>query len=343
MVSAALCAVIHMTTILSLKVKGMHCKSCAELIKLNLSKLNGVETAEASFPEETVKVSFDAETVSESEIKEELARLGYTPLSQNTAKPSPPSNVAKQSPKSSLKEGIMYGLLPHIGCIGFIAASVLGVTVAINFFRPLLLNPWFFYILIAISFVFATVSAALYLRKNGILSREGVARKKKYLATMYGSTVGINLLMFLVVFPMVANFDTGSFANVGVTGNIVLANANIPKESLLTLQVDIPCSGHAPLISGELKTISGVTGVKFRSPNYFDVAFDSTKTTKEKILSLEVFKTYKAKVVSESKVSSDNAAGLKETDSAANYSSLGTCNMGSSGGSGCGCSSCGTR
>lgn len=54
------------------------------------------------------------------------------------------------------------------------------------------------------------------------------------------------------------------------------------------------------MISGELKTIEGVTEVTFRQPNYFDVAFDGEKTSKEKILSLEVFKTYKATVVSES-------------------------------------------
>lgn len=355
-----------MKTTLSLNVKGMHCKSCAELIKLSLSKLHGVETVDASFPEERVTVSFNSDIISREEIKKELIRLDYLPsppLQENSintasvpekenslnAVSAPETSIKKENfikEKSSLKEGIIYGLTPHIGCIGFIVASVLGVTVAVNLFKPLLMNPWFFHILMAISFVFATVSAMFYLKKNDILSMAGIARKKKYLATMYGSTAGINLLLFFVLFPMIANLDTGSFANSSSpTGAFTLTNqgntntntvAVTESTSILVLQVDIPCPGHAPLISGELKSVSGVTGVKFNSPNYFDVAFDGEKTSKEEILSLDVFKTYPAKVVSESISNSIKVVELTETDSATNSSKTGTCKMSSGGGCGCG-------
>jgi copper chaperone CopZ len=199
--------------------------------------------------------------------------------------------------KSSLKQGLLYGLVPHIGCIGFVAASILGVTVAVEFFKPLLMNPWFFYILIGISLMFATVSTAIYLKQNNILSMKGVLRKKKYISAMFGSTIGINLLFFLLIFPMAANF--GTIVSASPSGLAILPENN--SISTITLQVEIPCSGHAPLISGELKKIQGVQAVKFNFPNNFDVAFDSSKTTKEQMFALDVFKQYPAKVISESK------------------------------------------
>jgi hypothetical protein len=219
--------------------------------------------------------------------------------------------------KTSVKQGILYGLMPHAGCIAFIAASVLGATAAVELFKPLLMNAWFFYALIAMSFIFATISAVLYLRKNGLLSKAGALRKKGYLATMYGTTIGINLALFLLVFPMLANLNTGVLANTQApaTAQAELASGTAaatpvaPAFSTIKLQVEIPCSGHAPLISGELKKIDGVSGVRFDSPNYFEVAFDPLKTSEQKILALEVFQTYKATVVERPTAISASLAG----------------------------------
>lgn len=188
--------------------------------------------------------------------------------------------------KKNFIQGITYGLIPHIGCIAFIIGSVLGVTVLMQFFKPLLMNPYFFHILVLISLIFATISSVLYLRKNGLLSSSGVKRKWRYLSVMYGSTIGVNLLLFLVIFPLLANASTGD------SGSI------INSDSLITLKVDIPCPGHATLISEELKSINGVTDIKFSYPNLFDVKYDSSKTSEKQILSLEVFKTYKATIKS---------------------------------------------
>lgn len=286
-----MCGDSKMVRRFSLEIDGMHCNSCAKIIEQSLSKLDGVEEAKVSFPEEKAELVLNTDKASISKVEGELNKLGYKVRGSPSA-PSPKT-------KTSLREGIVYGLVPHIGCIGFIAASILGVTVAVEFFRPLLMNPWFFHILILIALAFATASSAFYLRKNQLLSWAGVKRKKKYLATMYGSTVGINLVLFLLVFPMLANLDTGSFAE-APNGAIALAAAGQQpaNDSLLKLQVNIPCPGHAPLISGELKTIGGVTGVRFEFPNYFDIAFDSSKTSKEDVLALEVFETYPAVVVS---------------------------------------------
>ncbi|MFH1307982.1 MAG: hypothetical protein ABIH72_03960 [archaeon] len=183
--------------------------------------------------------------------------------------------------------GIAYGLIPHIGCIMFIIGSVLGVTILMQFFKPLLMNRYFFYILVLISLVFATFSSYLYLRKNDSLTKEGIKKKKGYLLGMYGSTIAVNLILFMLVFPYISNI-----------GGVVSASDSI-SLSKIELSVDIPCPGHAPLISNELKTIKGVQGSEFSFPNDFIVYYDSTITSKEEILSLEVFDEYPAEVLSE--------------------------------------------
>jgi copper chaperone CopZ len=242
-------------------------------------------------------------------------------------------NCCESKPKENkgLISGIIYGLIPHAGCIAFIIASVLGVTAATEFFKPLLLNPYFFYILIALSFTFATISSGLYLRKNDLLSSNGVKKKWKYLSTMYGSTIGINLLLFMLIFPLLANVSTAS----PTTGNLIGASS-LNNLSSIKLQVDIPCSGHAPLISDEIKKLDGISSVQFNLPNAFDVSYDSSKTSKQQILSLEIFKTYKATVLSKPSTQSDVQLTVSQ---ATNNSQLsGGCCGGSCSGS-CGCGS----
>ncbi len=185
--------------------------------------------------------------------------------------------------RKGILRGILYGLAPHTFCILFIIFSVLGATTATAALKPFLLNPYFFYFLIGLSFLFATISAIFYLKKNGILSLQGIKRKWKYLSILYGTTIFVNLFLFMVIFPIAANIGS-----VSVPGS---------STSLLTLQVDIPCPGHAPLIVGELKKISGVENVKFKFPNLFEINYNPQKTTEKEIISLEVFNTYKAKIL----------------------------------------------
>jgi copper chaperone CopZ len=297
----------------TIDIKGMHCKSCTENIESKLSKIDGIKKARISLVEEKAFVKFDPSKISIDGIKKEIEDMGYATES---------SNIDDKPKGGSVKQGIIYGLIPHIGCIAFIIGSVLGVTVLTQFFRPLLLNPYFFDYLVILSLGFATLSSIIYLRKNGLLSTAGAKRKWKYLSTMYGSTVGINLLLFLVIFPLLANV---SFA--APTGSILaLSGSGTTSLSSLKLQVDIPCSGHATLISGDLKTISGVIGIQFSLPNVFDVTYDSSKTSKQQILALDVFKTYKATVLSEPSSQSNqlNVASASTSNSVGNSGTLDT-------------------
>lgn len=257
--------------------------------------------------------------------------------------PSCCAEKPKKEPKN-VGQAILYGIIPHVGCIAFIIGSVLGVTVLTQLFKPLLMNRNFFYILILISLLLATVSSVLYLRKIGFLSAEGIRRKWKYLTTMYGVTIGVNLLLFLVIFPLVANVSSASSlpaASSPQEGAVGIGSTATADLASLKLKVDIPCSGHAPLISNELKTISGVQSVVFSFPNNFDVTYDPAKTSKEQILALSVFNEYKATVLSEfAKVDvQQNTAATAQasagTQTSPGQAATGGCGCGGSGG-GCG-------
>ena len=259
--------------------------------------------------------------------------------------------------KEGILTGLVYGLVPHIGCIAFLLFSILGATAATTFFKPLLLNRYFFHILVALSIVFATISALFYFKKQGFLKfskndggldiafyPSGIRRKRKYLFVLYGTTIGINLILFLVIFPVVANLNSGStltsamMAVFGKGEELELSESNV----LITLKVDIPCPGHAPLIMGELKTIDGTENVQFRSPNVFDVVYNPEKTSKEEILSLDVFNSYKPTVISEKsgddvRIVENDTTTINDGGSGCGGGCGGSGGGGCGGGEGCGC------
>jgi copper ion binding protein len=261
----------------AIEVKGMHCNSCVRNIENTISRLEGVKKLKVSLEDGKVWVKFDPKKTSLSEIKKSINNLGY-------------KTDLKTNGKENIRQGILYGLLPHIGCIAFVLASILGATFFTQLFKPLLMSRYFFYILIGISAIFATISSYFYLKRNGLLSEKGIRRSWKYLATMYSTTIGVNALFFLIIFPILTN--------VSAQKNIKTYEA-VSFGETLKISVDIPCSGHAPLITDELKKLQGINSVKFDFPNIFTISYDSTRITKDDILSLDIFKSFPAKVLSE--------------------------------------------
>ena len=199
--------------------------------------------------------------------------------------------------------GLLYGLVPHTFCILFIVLSIVGATAATSVVKRFLYIPYLFQIILGLSFVFATISAFFYLRRSGLLSGAGVRTKWKYLTVLYGTTIAVNVLLFWVVFPTVANLQaqeasvpapsTGLAQPIGPSAP---SAADTATAKATTLQVSIPCPGHAPLIMGELKQVDGVLGVKYESPNLFQVRYDPARLTVDKILAQEVFKAFPAQV-----------------------------------------------
>lgn len=192
--------------------------------------------------------------------------------------------------------GILLGIVPHSVCIAFIVFSAIGATVAVGFMRDLLLLPYLFPLLVLISLAFATLAAVLYLRRSGEISWAGVARRRGYLATLYATTIGVNLLLFMVVLPLAANLDAGGTAYAASTAGSLGSEPAAPSSEV-RLQVDIPCPGHAPLIMGELRNLGGIQRVVYAFPNVFDVWYNDTSLSVGDIVSLEVFETYKARVI----------------------------------------------
>ncbi|MFA7690649.1 MAG: cation transporter [Methanofastidiosum sp.] len=270
----------------TIKIEEMHCKSCVHSIKDKVSSLKGVKSVKVNLLDNNAIIEFNSDIITLEKIQIEIENLGY----------STGLNSKKKKSNNILK-ALAYGIIPHIGCIGFIVGSVLGVSLLMRFFRPLLMNRYFFYGLVAVSLGFATISVLLYLKNNELLSIKGLQRKWKYVSITYGSTVGINLTLFLIVFPMLANVSASSGGDQATVGTV----------EFITLKVNIPCSGHAPLISEELKSINGVQEVKYSTPNTFAVKYDSGRTTKTEILNLTVFREYPATILNESS-SEDNSS-----------------------------------
>lgn len=200
------------------------------------------------------------------------------------------SSTCCKSPddNTGIKRGVLYGLLPHTFCIAFIIFSILGTVGVTSFFRSWLLTPYFFPLLVTISVILTVCSAILYLRQSNCLSLSGIKKKARYLSIMAISIIGVNLLLFLVAFPLAANFSPNNKIGSG--------SQNQSQLSQLTLSVELPCSGHAPLVMKDLQQIPGIADINFRLPNLFDIKY-SDKTSANEILKAQIFNNFKATII----------------------------------------------
>lgn len=60
-----------------IKINGMHCESCALLIKEILEELEGVKNAKVSFEKSSATVEFNEMKVTEKDIKSLIEKEGY--------------------------------------------------------------------------------------------------------------------------------------------------------------------------------------------------------------------------------------------------------------------------
>jgi len=60
------------------KVRGMHCASCAGIIERTIRKIDGVQSAEVNYGNESAKISFDETRVSHDHISKQIEPLGYS-------------------------------------------------------------------------------------------------------------------------------------------------------------------------------------------------------------------------------------------------------------------------
>ncbi len=92
----------------TLKIKGMHCASCATIITTKVSRLSGVESISVNPATEKATISFDGNAVSVDQMNTEVKKLGYTFIDEeNTKTPEEHSihtgiNLSKEEKKEEL-------------------------------------------------------------------------------------------------------------------------------------------------------------------------------------------------------------------------------------------------
>lgn len=62
----------------NIKIKGMHCSSCAMLIEDGLSEIAGVVEVKVSYEKGCADVSFDEKKTSTEDIKKAIKKEGYS-------------------------------------------------------------------------------------------------------------------------------------------------------------------------------------------------------------------------------------------------------------------------
>jgi hypothetical protein len=200
-------------------------------------------------------------------------------------------NPCPGSKKKGFLMGILYGLLPHAGCFLVISLPLLGLTTVSAFLIPLLVNSYFLYILIFFSVICTTISALLYLRRRNALSIKGAKENFRYIAILYGTVLIVNLLVFKLAFPFFANIYAFSSQENNVLGERVELTEN------LKLEVNLPCSGHAFLVTGQLRNLEGVSNVVYVYPDIFEVVYLFEEISPSEIMEIEIFSEFEAKIV----------------------------------------------
>ncbi len=83
-------------------VHGMHCASCAAIIKRKLEKLDGVTSCSVNFATEKADVAYDDSKVDVSQMNEQISPLGYT--LEGSAKTESPTIEMAATPQNDAKE-----------------------------------------------------------------------------------------------------------------------------------------------------------------------------------------------------------------------------------------------
>lgn len=88
-----------------LKIKGMHCASCATIITNKVSKLLGVDNVSVNVATEKATIAFNPEIVSVHQMNDEIEKLGYTFIDEDkTTKDHSMHTGINQSKDEKMKE-----------------------------------------------------------------------------------------------------------------------------------------------------------------------------------------------------------------------------------------------
>ena len=190
------------------RVKGMHCASCASIIKRQVEKLDGISACSVNFGTEKADVSFDSSAVPVTLMNEQIEKLGYSLIDQEAAHTSDHSHMgpANQPKEQKLKEleamrqKTMF-VMPIAGVI-FVLMLWEVLLSQVSFLPPFPLSMETFN---KISFILAT-PVMFWIGKPFI---DGVVRFIKYKAANMDTLVGIGTLVayfyssIMLLFPSI--------------------------------------------------------------------------------------------------------------------------------------------
>ena len=200
----------------TLPVVGMHCASCAAIIKRKLEKLDGVESCSINYGTEKAQVSFDPHKITVPQMNEEIGKLGYSLVDSEVAPPMDHSlhkghdmatPVSSDKAVKDRKLAELAKLRRHVQIVlPMVAVSVLVMTWEIGA-NPLGLWPEmpeaimeFFHHLLPI---FATYTLFVI----GVPYLEGMVRFFKYRVANMDTLVGIGTSVAFLYSFIVSAFD----------------------------------------------------------------------------------------------------------------------------------------
>ncbi len=88
----------------TLKIKGMHCASCATIITNKISKVPGIHSVDINFATEKAAVSFDPDKTSVRQMNDEIEKLGYIFIDESAKLIAPNRIAGSASKESKIKE-----------------------------------------------------------------------------------------------------------------------------------------------------------------------------------------------------------------------------------------------
>lgn len=96
---------------LELDIVGMSCTNCAKSIQTYLQKIDGIKSVEINFTSETAEIEYESKKVSKETIKENIKKLGYTPIEEEVDEAEEKRNKALKKQRIKIFFSILFSII----------------------------------------------------------------------------------------------------------------------------------------------------------------------------------------------------------------------------------------
>lgn len=184
-----------------LKIKGMHCASCAAVITKKLSDLPHVHSVSVNYGNEKAKIDFNENETSINTMNEEISKLGYSLINPTDSKGSEHDHASMKEDEIELLKGKTEFILPVTGVIFLL--MMWDILARITTWMPNLPIP------MALFNTFSMGIATIALFWVGKPYLQGVARFIRYRVANMDTLIGLGTLvaysysMIVTLFPSI--------------------------------------------------------------------------------------------------------------------------------------------